>query len=102
MQISSVTTSPLIPLEKTTNSSSPAKASSSDEAVLNFSPDSFSSLVSQASQMPEVRNDVVESFKARIASGQYPTQNTIAGLAQAIGGSILQQAAGGNSFSTQD
>ena len=60
--------------------------------MINFSPDSFSSLVSEAGQMPEVRNDVVDSFKSRIASGQYPTQATIAGLTNILGGSILQQA----------
>jgi len=96
MQISSVTTSQLVsPLAKTSNSSSAANvssSSSSDEAVINFSPDSFSSLVSAAGQMPEVRNDVVESFKSRIAAGQYPSQATIAGLTNVIGGSILQQA----------
>ncbi len=96
MQISSVTTTQLIsPLAKTTNSPSSANvssSSSSDEAVINFSPDSFSSLVSEAGQMPEVRNDVVDSFKSRIASGQYPTQATIAGLTNILGGSILQQA----------
>ena len=65
---------------------------SSDEAVLHFSADTFSSLVQQAGQMPEVRTDLVNAFKTRIQSGSYPTEETIAGLARMIGGSVVQQA----------
>jgi len=77
-----------------TNSSPAIKtATSADQAVTNFPASSFSSLVSEASQMPDVRADLVESFKARIQSGQYPDQNTISGLADVIGGSIVKAAA---------
>jgi anti-sigma28 factor (negative regulator of flagellin synthesis) len=90
MQISGISTSTSIPLEKTksTQVSKPAQ----DQAVMNFSADSFSTLVKEAGQMPEVRSDVVDAFKARIQSGEYPSQDVIAGLANVIGGAIVQQA----------
>jgi hypothetical protein len=65
--------------------------------VINFSPDTFSSLVQEANQMPEVRSEVVDSFKARIQSGEYPSQDVIEGLTDLIGGSIVQQAKSGSS-----
>jgi Anti-sigma-28 factor, FlgM len=91
MQISGYSISPSIPMGKT--SLSPATQEATDSAVINFPGNSFSGLVKEASAMPEVRSDLVDSFKARIQSGQYPNQNDIAGLADAIGGSIVQQAA---------
>ena len=90
MQISGISTSPSIPLERT--KSSHAAKPAQDQAVVNFSADSFSSLVKQAGQMPEVRNDVVNAFKARIQTGQYPSQDTLAGLVNVIGPAIVEQA----------
>jgi anti-sigma28 factor (negative regulator of flagellin synthesis) len=95
MQISGISTSLSIPMGKINSSqvSKPAR----DEAVLNFSTNSFSSMVKQAGQMPEVRSEVVDAFKARIQSGQYPSQDVIAGLTDLIGGAIVQQARSGSS-----
>jgi hypothetical protein len=95
MQISGVTTSLLIPMDRI---KSPGSGNvSSDTAALNFSADNFSSLVQEAAQQPEVRYDVVNDFKARIQSGNYPPQETVDGLVDVIGGSILQQAKSGAS-----
>jgi len=99
MQISSISTTQLISVG---NSLASGQASSyqggngggavhSDGAVLNFSADSFSSLVNEASSMPEVRSDVVDLFKARIASGHYPSQDIVAGLTHLMGGAIADQ-----------
>jgi len=96
MQISGITNSPLIPLPKT--SLSQTGKSATDQAVINFSPDSFSSLVKEASQMPEVRSEVVDAFKSRIQSGGYPSQADLAGLADVIGGGILHEALSGSSL----
>jgi len=96
MQISGVTISTSIPMPKT-SSSSVGKTATDDQAVINFSPDSFSSLVKQAGQMPEVRSEVVDAFKSRIQAGSYPTQDDIAGLTDLIGASIVQQARAGQS-----
>ena len=91
MQISGITTSTTIPVQRTATSSSEVN-SASDQAVLNTSADSFSSLVKAASQMPEVRSDVVETYKSRIKAGHYPSEDIIAGLTRLIGGGIMQSA----------
>ncbi len=88
MQISSISISNSLPLEKT--KSSPAPKASTDTAVINFSASSFSGLVKQASQMPEVRSEVVDSFKSRIQSGQYPTEETMDHLVDTLGASIVK------------
>jgi anti-sigma28 factor (negative regulator of flagellin synthesis) len=95
MQISGLSSSPSLPVERT-NTPLTAKAAS-DQAVLNVSPDSFSRLVQEAGSMPEVRNEVVDAFKARIQSGQYPPQEVVAGLVDVIGGGIVQAAKAGSS-----
>ena len=77
-------------MEKT--KSSPTAKPSTDQAVMNTSADSFSSLVKQASQFPEVRSDLVDSFRARIQSGQYPTADTMDDLTEALGPSIVAMA----------
>ena len=83
-----------------TRSNSPQTAPttpSSDAAEINFSADTFSSLVQEAGSQPEVRSEVVDSFKARIQSGHYPAQDVIAGLTKLLGGGIMQAAkAAGN------
>jgi hypothetical protein len=90
MQINGLSTSPVIPVQKTTTSQ-PAQ-SPSDQAVLNVSPDTFSSLVQAAGSMPEVRSEVVDAFKARVQSGQYPSPETVNGLVDVIGRSIVKLA----------
>jgi hypothetical protein len=89
MQISGTTSSASIPLQRASVPSS-AVQSTSDQAVLNTSADSFSSLVKAASQMPEVRVDLVATYKARVQAGHYPEQDIIAG------GGIMQQAKAGS------
>ena len=73
----------------------PGEPPASDQVMINFSPDSFSSLVKEAGQMPEVRSEVVGAYKARIQAEQYPSQEIIAGLTRLIGGGILQLAQSG-------
>jgi len=90
MQISGISTTSSIPMGKT--NSPRVGQPAADQAVINFSGDSFSSLVKEAGQMPEVRSDVVAAFKSRIQAGQYPTQDTIAGLVNVIGGAVVEQA----------
>jgi len=53
---------------------------------VSLSPETCSSLVTQASQMPEVRNELVEAYKSRIQSGAYPTQETVDRLVDLMGG----------------
>ena len=62
------------------------------EASFTNSADSFANLVVQANQQPDVRSELVDSFKSRIAAGQYPTKDTIESLTDTIGHSILQLA----------
>jgi len=98
MQIGNITSSTSFSVAKT--ASSPAEnlaPAPSDQAVLNFSADSFSSLVKEASQMPDVRSELVDSFKSRIHSGHYPSQDIVDGLTRLIGGGIVQAAKTGSS-----
>ena len=90
MQITGVSTPIPFPMEK--KNSSPVGKPATDQAVINFSASSFSSLVQEAGQYPEVRSELVDSFKARIQSGAYPSQEDISGLTNVIGGSVLQMA----------
>ena len=97
MQISSFSlTSPSVSAIKASNTTSaPATASATteqSETSFTNSADSFSNLVAQASQTPDVRSDLVDSFKSRIASGQYPTSDTIDSLTDTLGSSIFQLA----------
>jgi Anti-sigma-28 factor, FlgM len=99
MQISSISTTQLFSLgiSGTFNGSSlqddtaESHASSSDGVALNFSADTFSSLVKEANAMPEVRSEVVDAYKARIHSGHYPSEDIVAGLTNLMGGAIAQQ-----------
>jgi hypothetical protein len=90
MQIDSITSSGAFSLERTT--SSPVQNTSSDQVMINTSPDSFSSLVNQAGQMPEVRSELVDAYKAKVQGGHYPSQDIVAGLIHLIGGSIVKAA----------
>jgi hypothetical protein len=91
MQISGLNTSPALPVARVTTSPSGGNASDNlDRAEFNLSADSFSALVHKAGQMPEVRSELVDSFKARIQSGNYPSQDVIEGLTNLIGSGIMQ------------
>jgi anti-sigma28 factor (negative regulator of flagellin synthesis) len=94
MQISSFSMSPTLPPVKASASSSEAATTSTDSTETNFtnSADSFSGLVQQAGQMPDVRSELVDSFKSRIQAGEYPTPETIDNLTDAIGSSIVRMA----------
>jgi len=97
MQISSISITTPLPVEKTRLS--PSGKAATDQAVINFSPDTFSSLVNEAGQMPEVRSEVVDAYKARIQAGQYPSEDVVSGLTDLIGGSIVHLAASESSAS---
>ena len=101
MQISSVSNSPVVPLERSTPSQSGQETSSSDTAEFNFSADTFSSFVQEASNTPDVRSELVDSYKARIHSGHYPAQDVIAGLTRLIGGGVAQITKAMGNSSTQ-
>ena len=66
--------------------SRPQAQPASDQVSMSLSPDTYSSLVSAAGQMPEVRGEVVDAFKSRIQSGEYPTSDTLDGLVDRMGG----------------
>jgi anti-sigma28 factor (negative regulator of flagellin synthesis) len=66
--------------------SRPQAQPAGDQVSMSLSPDTYSSLVTEASQMPDVRGEVVDAFKARIQSGDYPTSDTLDGLVDRMGG----------------
>ena len=96
MQISSFSlSSPSVsPIKASTTSAPTAAPATAEQSEASFtnSADSFSNLVAQASQVPDVRSDLVDSFKSRIAAGQYPTSDTIDSLTDTLGSSIFQLA----------
>jgi hypothetical protein len=94
MQINGLSSSPTVSL-RGTKVAQPAQ-SASDQAVLNQSADSFTSLVVQANSMPQVRSEVVDAYRSRIQAGQYPTPETISGLVDVIGGSVVHLATVGS------
>jgi hypothetical protein len=49
--------------------------------------------VNEARSYPEVRSQVVDSFKSRIQSGNYPSQDVISGLSRVLGGVVAQNSA---------
>ena len=91
MQINSVSPSQVIfaPAKTTSNV---AENPAPDQAMLNISAETFSSLVQQASAEPEVRQDVVAHFKAQIAGGSYPPVDIVAGLTHLLGAGVYQMA----------
>jgi hypothetical protein len=56
-----------------------------DQVSMSLSANTFSSLVSDAGQMPDVRNEVVDAYKSRVQSGEYPSSETLDGLADLMG-----------------
>jgi len=93
MQITGVSTPNSIPMVK--SNSTPVGKPATDAADIQFSADSFSSLVNEAKQIPDVRSELVDSFKARIQSGAYPSQEDLSNLTDVIGGHVLQLARSG-------
>ncbi len=85
----------------TPSASRPQAQPAGDQVSMSLSPDTYSSLVSEAGQMPEVRSEVVDSFKSRIQSGDYPTQDTLDGLVDRMGGTWAANArSSSDSFSS--
>ena len=92
MQISSppAQPSPLGRSAPTYLSTSEIDAPPVDFALLDMAPDQFADLVNEAKAMPEVRDDVVRAYRARIRSGHYPSYDIVAGLTHLIGDLIAQ------------
>jgi anti-sigma28 factor (negative regulator of flagellin synthesis) len=90
MQINSATALPFIPVTMSlnTNGKTTASSPSSDEAVLSDSAKSFAGLVNDAKAYPEVRSDLVASYKTQIANGTYPSPATLDGLTEALSGLV--------------
>jgi hypothetical protein len=68
-----------------------------DQVAMSLSADTFSSLVSDAGQMPDVRGEVVDAYKSRVQSGEYPSTETLDGLTDLIGNNWSQFAQAGGS-----
>ncbi len=100
MQINGTTTPSSVPVVNTTTSYSASAPNTEavDTADLSNSASSFASYVNEASQMPEVRSEVVDSYRARVHAGQYPSAEVVAGLTRLIGGPIMQMVNSGKSF----
>ena len=98
MQINSVSSTNPVTFTKPTPLPQPAQPAG-DQVSMSLSPDTFSSLVNEAGQMPEVRSEVVDAYKARIQAGQYPNEDVVSGLTDLIGGSIVHLAASESSAS---
>ena len=95
MQINSVTSSaPLSYVKAPVASPAPAPG---DQVSISLSPGTFSSLVQQANQTPEVRSDAVEAYKSRVQAGHYPAQDVIEGLINLMGGKWAAMAKAGGS-----
>jgi anti-sigma28 factor (negative regulator of flagellin synthesis) len=86
MQINSATTIPFLPVTAGLGTAKTATTPStnSDQAVMNTSASTFASLVEEAKSYPEVRSSVVEAYKSAIASGKYPSDQVMAGLAKTL------------------
>jgi hypothetical protein len=75
------------------NSRAQAQQPAGDQVAMSLSPETFSSLVSEAGSMPEVRGEVVDAFKSQVQSGNYPSQETLDGLVDLMGSSWVKLAA---------
>jgi hypothetical protein len=95
MQINSVSTS--VPVTYTKPAATPKGTSpAGDQVSMSTSATSFSSLVSQVGEMPEVRGEVVDAYKARIQAG-YPAQQDLDGLVNLMGGTWAKGASSADS-----
>ncbi len=83
MQINGISNSLPVTFTKPA-SSAPGAAPAGDRVSISSSGDSFSDLVSQVNQMPEVRGEVVDAYKVRIQAG-YPGPLDVEGLANLMG-----------------
>ncbi len=97
MQISSATTTIPFTFNRVSSQSfsfadETEGSSSMDKAVLNMDATQFTALVADAKSMPEVRDDVVDSFKTRISNGEYPSAHVMSGLTDVLSGVIAQRA----------
>jgi hypothetical protein len=93
MQINSVSTS--VPLAFSKPASSPQGAAPAGDTVsISSSGDSFTSLVDQVNQMPEVRNEIVDAYKVRIQNG-YPAPLDVEGLVNLMGPTWSRMAGSG-------
>ncbi len=89
--ISSLAASAYVPAA----SSRPAASQpAGDQVAMSLSPDTFSSLVQEAGAMPEVRGELVDAFKSQVQSGSYPSQDTLDGLVDLMGGTWAKNARG--------
>jgi hypothetical protein len=79
-----------------TSSRTQGQPSANDQVAMSLSPDTFSSLVSDASSMPEVRGEVVDAYKSQVQAGNYPTQETLDGLVDLMGGTWARSARTGS------
>jgi hypothetical protein len=66
-------------------------APAGDQVSMSTSAEAFSSLVSQVGQMPEVRGEIVDAYKARVAAG-YPGPLDVEGLANLMGPTWIRNA----------
>lgn len=73
---------------------------SGDQVSMSISPETFSSLVSTASSMPEVRTELVDAYKAQVDKGHYPAQDVIEGLINLMGGTWSHAASKSSSASS--
>jgi hypothetical protein len=91
MQINSAITVPFVQVSSTDTSSVTKSAATtskgSEEASLQITSPTFSSLVEEAKTYPEVRSHVVAAYAAQVASGHYPPASVISGLANLLSGS---------------
>jgi hypothetical protein len=93
MQVNSATIVPFFPVVIGTSSDTdtatvPAPTPTQiDRALLHVSAESFTNLVNTAKAYPEVRSDLVSSFKSQVANGSYPSEETVSGLTRLLSGS---------------
>lgn len=76
-----------------TRSSESHHGGESDRVELSKEAESIMSYVQQVKEMPEVRSEVVESFKSRIRDGNYPPPAIIEGLMYLMG-SVFRKTSG--------
>ncbi len=87
MQINSAISVSFVPVTTSTNlTQSSPKAEDADQAALQITSPTFTSLVQEAKSYPEVRSEVVAAYKAQVASGHYPPSDVISGLAGLLSG----------------
>jgi hypothetical protein len=86
MQINSTLSIPFVQVSTTDTSStkSSATAQAADAPVLQITSPTFSGLVQEAKDFPEVRSEVVAAYATQVASGHYPPAGVISRLADLL------------------